>query len=132
MEKEFDSEKISQHWFLQSENDALTMDLLFENKNFHWSLFIGHIVVEKLLKSVYVKVNKSHAPFTHDLSKIASKTNLEFSEEYLDWLDTITTFNLNTRYDDYKQEFYKKCTFDYSKNWLEKIQILREWIKTKL
>jgi len=27
------------------------------------------------------------------------------TDEYSDWLDEITSFNLNARYDDYKREF---------------------------
>jgi len=44
----------------------------------------------------------------------------------------ISTFNINAPYDDYKQEFYKKCTPDYAINWFTNIKILREWIKKKL
>jgi hypothetical protein len=50
------------------------------------------------------------------------------TDEYADWLDEITSFNLNARYDDYKKEFYKLCTPDYTKNWIEKIKKIRTWI----
>jgi hypothetical protein len=32
-------------------------------------------------------------------------------------------------YDDYKKEFYKLCTPDYTRYWIEKIKIIRTWIK---
>lgn len=54
------------------------------------------------------------------------------SEDYADWLDEITTFNLNARYDDYKKEFYKLCTQEFAQNWIEKIKILRLWIREML
>ncbi len=57
---------------------------------------------------------------------------LEMSDEYADWLDEITSFNLNARYDDYKREFYNLCTYDYAKKWIEKIKIIRSWIKGML
>jgi hypothetical protein len=50
----------------------------------------------------------------------------------LDWLDAISTFNLNARYDSYKEAFYKKCTPDFTTEWIEKIKILQSWIKEKL
>ncbi|MBN2520467.1 MAG: hypothetical protein JXB17_08185 [Bacteroidales bacterium] len=62
---------------------------------------------------------------------MANIAKLNFSEEQLDWLDTITTFNLNARYDSYKQAFYKKCTPEYSCEWINKIKNIREWIKDK-
>ena len=57
---------------------------------------------------------------------------LDMSDEYSDWLDEITSFNLNARYDDFKKEFYKLCTPDYTQNWIEKIKIIRTWIKEML
>jgi HEPN domain-containing protein len=105
---------------------------LFHSKDYHWSLFIGHIVVERLLKAAVVKQISDHAPFTHDLTKLAKLTGLTFSEEYLDWLDTISTFNLNARYDSYKDAFFKKCTLGFTSEWIGKIEILQSWIKEKL
>ena len=105
---------------------------LYDSKDYHWSLFIGHIVIERLLKACVVRETKKHAPFTHDLTKLANLSGLDFTEEYLDWLDTITTFNMNARYDSYKEAFYKKCTYDFTFEWIEKIKILQSWIKEKL
>jgi len=51
---------------------------------------------------------------------------------YADWLDEITSFNLNVRYDDYKKEFFKLCTPDYAKSWINKIKIIHIWIKEML
>lgn len=124
--------KISGHWISTSDNDYQTMMNLFGSKDNHWALFMGHLVIEKLLKGKIVKNNQTHAPFTHDLRKLNKVANLDLDVEMIKWLDTITTFNLNARYDDYKQEFYRKCTDDYTKEWIEKIKSLRSWIKTKL
>lgn len=104
---------------------------LYESKDFHWSLFIGHIVIEKLLKADVVKITKAHAPFTHDLLRLSQLANLSLNAEQKDWLDTITTFNLNTRYDNYKEEFYLKCTPEFSELWMERIKTIRTWIKNK-
>ena len=49
-----------------------------------------------------------------------------------DWLDKITSFNLNARYDDYKREFYSLCSKEFTKEWIDKIKIIRSWIKQKL
>jgi HEPN domain-containing protein len=95
-------------------------------------LLLGHISTEKLLKAFYVKKNGEHAPFKHNLYRLAELIGLELSEEHADWLDEITSFNLNARYDDYKKEFYKLCTPQYTHAWIEKIKILRLWIKEKL
>jgi hypothetical protein len=45
---------------------------------------------------------------------------------------TLTTFNINARYDDYKQDFYKICTEDYTNLWISNINKYRKWIKAEL
>ena len=121
--------EIVQHWIETSEDDFNTMLTLYNSKSYCWSLFLGHISIEKLLKALYVKRFKKHAPFTHNLYRLGELIGLKMSEEYSDWLDEITSFNLNARYDDYKKEFYKLCTPDYTKNWIDKIKTIRTWIK---
>jgi HEPN domain-containing protein len=66
-------------------------------------LCFGTHLSEKLLKAVYVNKFEIHAPFTHNLYRLAEQIELELTDEYSDWLDEITSFNLNVRYDDYKK-----------------------------
>jgi HEPN domain-containing protein len=132
MADNIDMEKTFNHWISSSDKDSITMFHLYNSKDYSWSLFIGHIVIERLLKAAVVIRISDHAPFTHDLTKLAKLSQLSFSEEHLDWLDTISAFNLNARYDSYKETFYKKCTFEYTSEWIDKIKILQTWIKEKL
>jgi HEPN domain-containing protein len=127
-----DVEKIVTHWIETSNDDFYTMQTLFNSKSYGWSLFLGHISLEKLLKAIYVKRFNEHAPFTHNLYRLAELLNLDLTEEYSDWLDEITSFNLNARYDDYKREFYKTCTPEYTGRWIENIKELRTWIEKML
>jgi HEPN domain-containing protein len=127
-----DIEKIVKHWIDTSEEDYQTMLTLYNSKSYGWALFLGHISIEKLLKAYYVRKYKKHAPFIHNLYRLAELNEIELTEEYSDWLDKITSFNLNARYDDYKREFYSLCTPDFVSNWIEKIEIIRTWIKKML
>ena len=53
MENEnFDSDKIIQYWIDSSDDDFDTMMVMFETKRFNWSLFVGHFMIEKLLKAL--------------------------------------------------------------------------------
>ena len=102
-----------------------------------------------------------HAPKTHDLLYLTGKLNLEIIEEKVDrnpldlkdvekimknehtkklelteeqevTLSEITKFNLSTRYGDYKREFYNKCTDEYTKEQIAKIQEVKIWIEKML
>jgi len=132
MSSDINIEKIVKHWVDTSDGDYDTMLILYSSKSYHWALFMGHITIEKLLKAYYVKKKGEHAPFTHNLYRLAELSALELSEDQEDWLYLITTFNINARYVDYKKEFYTLCTLDFTNEWINKIKLLRQWIKERL
>ncbi|MDO9152181.1 MAG: HEPN domain-containing protein [Paludibacter sp.] len=125
-------DNIIKYWKSSSEQNYVTMCNLCSSKDYNWALFIGHLVLEKILKAIYVKQYSKHPLFTHDLLRLAKKSNLEISENHEEWLDEISTFNLNARYDNYKQDFQKRCTSEYTQIWIKRIEELRLWLINQL
>lgn len=125
-------DSIINHWREASDQNYATMQNLLNTKEYSWSLFLGHLVIEKLIKALYVKKLKTHPVFSHDLLRLVKKIEIELPDNYDEWLDTITTFNLNARYDDFKQSFYKLCTKEFSNEWISKIETLRKWLISQL
>ena len=121
--------ELSEYWITSSNGDFKTMNNLFKSRDYHWSLFIGHLVIEKLLKAYYAVVMTNDVPFTHDLLRIAEMCKLDLTNDKKDLLDLITTFNIKARYDDYKMEFYKKCTRKFTSQAVKKITEFRKWLK---
>ncbi len=108
------------------------MENLFKSKDYHWSLFIGHLALEKLLKAYYVKKKDSHVPLIHDLYRIAEQAELFLNDEQKDFLDEVTRFNISARYPDYKQKFYKKSTKEFTEKNIKKIKEFRQWLKKEI
>lgn len=105
------------------------MKNLFEDNEYSWTLFMGHLVIEKLIKAYYVKKTRRFVPpMSHDLLILCEKSGLYTNEEQKDTLDLITTFNISARYPDYKQKFYKKCTPEFTEEMIIKIEELRAWL----
>jgi HEPN domain-containing protein len=127
-----EAEKVYQYWLSSSDNDYEAMIALYQSKKYNWALFLGHIVLEKLIKAYFVKTTGTHASYTHDLRLLIRKSNMDMPEDMVLYLDVITGFNINARYDTFKEDFYKKCTAEFSSEWIEKINDLRLWIKKKL
>ena len=122
------------YWIESSDEDYNVMlDLKEKNRN-TYCLFFWQMVIEKVLKALYAKNNKGapYAPKTHDLLYLAEKLNLELTEEQEVTLNEITTFNLSTRYDDYKRAFYNKCTNEYTEEQINKIKGVKAWIEIML
>lgn len=122
------------YWIKSSDEDFVTMEILYKNKQNTWCLFIGQLIIEKLLKALYAKKNKSapYSPKSHDLLYLAEKVELELTKKQKILLDTITKFNLEARYDDYKESFRQNCTNEYVAEQIKNIKEVREWLKSLL
>ena len=124
--------KIITYWKNSSEQNYRTMQNLLESKDYNWALFLGHLVLEKLLKALFVKKHQKHSIFTHDLLRLSKKIGLQTSKDQEEWLDEISTFNINARYDNYKQDFQRLCNEEFTLFWINKIENLRLWLIKQL
>ncbi len=121
------------YWLESSENDWLSaLEIAAKNDRKHMSLFLGHLSLEKLLKAIYVKLFDQTPPFNHDLALLAEKVKLPLSDEITSELKIINEFNIQTRYPEYKNDFYKRCTKEFVDLEIKRIERLREWIKSIL
>ena len=128
--------KIDEHikyWLNSADHDLDTAESLFSAGKYAWCLFLGHLVLEKGLKAFYVKDNENRMPpKTHNLVKLAEKTTIPLNAELKLFLDEVNDFNLEVRYPEYKQEFYKTCTKKFAEEYLNKIKEHYKWIKSLL
>ena len=123
-----DKKQTIQYWLESAEDDWKVSNHLFEKGDYPYSLFFGHLTIEKILKAIYVdKLNES-PPYTHRLVFLSEKISLNLTAEQLELLETITDFNMEARYPDEKFSFKKRCTKDFSEKYLNDIQVFREWL----
>jgi HEPN domain-containing protein len=120
------------YWVESANRDYQTMINLYQSKDYHWSLFIGHLVIEKLIKALYVKNINGNPPRTHDLMRLVEKAGIATTEEQKDTLDLFTMFNINVRYPDYELLFYKKCDYDFATKNIKKMNEVRVWLLTMI
>ena len=124
-----DIEKIIKYWKKSAEKDFKTAEGLFNLKHYAPCLFFCHLSLEKLLKGLVVKDIKTHAPYIHELDKLAENIHLDFNKEQMEQLKIIATFNIRARYDDLKHSFYKKCTKKYTEKYFKISKNLYLWLK---
>ena len=128
--------KIDDHiefWLNSADHDLETAESLFSAKKFDWCLYLGHLVLEKALKAFYVKDNENRLPpKTHNLLKLAEETTVPLNDDVKLFLDEVNDFNLEVRYPEYKQEFYKTCTKEFAEEYFKKIKEHYQWIKSLL
>ncbi len=128
--------KIEDHiwyWLESAEHDWDTAENLFLAGKYDWCLFIGHLVLEKTLKAVFVQDNDNKfPPKTHNLLKLAENTKLELTEERKIFLDEINDFNLEVRYPQFKNEFHKRCTKPFTESYFNKMESTARWLRSQI
>ena len=95
---------------------------LKKNKKYSGALFFGHLVLEKALKATVVGLTKNYAPRIHDLAYLATLAKLDLSKENLLLLKQVNIFNMNTRYPDDRNNFYKICTAEFANKYYKEIE----------
>ncbi|MFH1030647.1 MAG: HEPN domain-containing protein [bacterium] len=122
-------QEIIDYWHAAGFRDWKTAQSLWELKRYDACLFFCHLTIEKLLKGLVVIKTKEPSPYIHNLEKLAHLAEITLSAETINNLRTITEFNIAGRYDDKKFAFYKKCTKNYSKKYLEISKKIIIWLK---
>lgn len=121
------------YWRDSAQHDLESAESIFDSGRYDWCLFVGHLALEKLLKAIFVDRNDNNMPpKIHNLVRLAELSQIELNDEQKTLLDKINDFNLQTRYPDYKLEFYKRCTEEYAKDYLDKIKEIYTWLESLL
>jgi len=95
------------------------------------AMFCGHLAVEKMLKGLCA-VRNIEVWREHELVKLARKSGLDatLSTDQRKDLATITSFNIEARYDDIKLRFHETCTPQFVAEWSRKITDWYKYLKT--
>ena len=133
-EKEIEFEKYDkvQYWLKSAEDDWQVSQHLFRNRDYSYSLFFGHLTIEKILKAIYVDRFDDNPPYTHRLIYLAEKASLRLSKEKMKLLEVITDFNLEARYPDEKFSFKKRCTKDFTEKYMKRIGAIKKWLANQI
>jgi len=125
------NKELIEYWIKSSDDDYDDMLSIYENKNYTLALFIGHLVIEKLIKGIYAKnnVQQPYARNQHKLLLLAEGAKIKLTEEQERKLVTFDTFNISARYEDYKNNFREKCTKEYTSEQIDNIKEMRTWLK---
>ena len=129
---EFDAEKLRNFWITEGEDALRVADHLMEKEDFSYALFFGHLALEKMLKALCVQKLKNHAPPIHNLVRLARVAKIALDEQTEDSFITITAFNIEARYPDFKMSFRKKCTKEYTSSQLDIVKRNFEWLRSYL
>jgi len=121
-----------EYWIKIAEYDLPVAEHLLESGYYVWCLFIGHLILEKILKAHYVKDTGETPPKIHDLVKLAEKTKLNLTREQTEFLLKANSYNLETRYPDYRLSAFKAYDKNYTEENFNNIREMYIWLRSLL
>lgn len=125
--------EIIAHWLTMAERDWTSVQALHQAGQYMHALFFSHLVIEKILKAHWAKDNEeSEPPRIHDLEFQYTQTDLKLSADHVDFLGVMNSWNLEGRYQDYKDKFYKRATKTYTEGKLKQVDQLRSCLLSEL
>jgi HEPN domain-containing protein len=104
------------------------MRINFKSKRNVFALFAGHLAIEKMLKGLCAAKQVTIVR-EHKLLILANNASLNLTTIQQSELLSITAFNINARYDDFKLKFHQLCTPQYTKLWVSKIEAWYKYLK---
>ncbi|KAF0140260.1 MAG: HEPN domain-containing protein [Stygiobacter sp.] len=128
-----EQQKQIEYWKKAAELDLQSaIDIYESGKNFHFSLFLCHLSIEKILKALVVKFTNDFPPKSHNLLRFAELCRIDCTDETLTLLEELSQFQLSTRYPDELFSVHKLATKEFTTNKLEEVKELSKWLTSKL
>lgn len=63
---------------------------------------------------------------------LQKKTNLNLSDEIMEFYDRLNLFHIESRYPDFKSDLEQTCTEEFTKKFLQSIKEHFQWLKLSL
>jgi len=122
------NEDYVRYWMKGAEENFASMKRVFDTGEYVWALFIGHLVIEKLLKACCARRLGADVPKIHDLTRLAKKAGIALSTEREDDLDRLTLLQTNVRYDNRRGVPTRRAQRTWAQGHIESITELRKWL----
>lgn len=129
MSKKF---KPPEEWFKQASYDLDTAKAMFGAGRYIYTIFMGHLSIEKALKGLYAEKFKEDPPKTHDLNYLCEMISLNLPEELQDFLDSLNDLSVPTRYPDELENLLKQYKKSGTGKILDQTKELLLWLKERL
>ena len=122
------------YWIDIADYDLETAEAMFSTQRWLYVAFMCHQTIEKTLKAYWCATQEDDPPYTHNHKRLATGCSLyeQMTEEQRDFLNTITTFNIEARYPEQKEEMFKMLTKHYCRAIIDETKELQQWIKDRL
>lgn len=126
------NEKLVRYWIETAEDNFASMERIFAAGEYTWALFIGHLVIEKLLKACCAKKLGKDVPKIHNLFRLAALAELDVSEKQKETFARLMVYHTKARYAEWGTQFRKVITREVAAQDLAAVKEIRQWLLDQL
>ena len=120
-----------EEWFLQAVYDLETTEYMFKGGRYFYSVFMGHLAIEKALKGLYQKRLQETPPKAHNLVYLLNKIDLKPPEFQAKFLIKLNEASVPTRYPETLELLKRDYSQAIAEDILFKSKEILEWIKSQ-
>ena len=122
------------YWLDIADYDIDTAEAMYTTERWLYVAFMCHQAIEKTLKAYWCATQPNDPPYTHNHMRLADGCGLYelMTEEQRNFLDTITSYNIEAHYPEDKQALYQRLTRQFCRQMIDETKQLQQWIKDKL
>ncbi len=127
------AEKI-EYWLGIADYDLDTAEAMYSTGRWLYVAFMCHQVIEKTLKAYWCATQEDEPPYIHNHKRLADGCGLysRMSMEQKDFLNTVTTYNIEARYPESKDALARKLDKEACLFIIDNTKTLQTWIKEQL
>lgn len=120
------------YWIAITEKDQQVMILLYKNREFVYSLFFAHLILEKYCKALWVKNNVGNVPpKTHNILKLLEESKVEVDNDTKKFIARLSVYQLEGRYPQFKNALYNTTSQEKADYFMNEFEKFKSWL-TKL
>ena len=122
------------YWLDIADGDLEVAEDLYKTQRWLYVAFMCHQVVEKTLKAYWSAKREDIPPYIHNHKRLAEGCGLyeQMSEDQKDFINAISTYNIQARYPEYKNQLAQILNQRQCRYILDTTKELQSWIKNKL
>lgn len=117
------------NWIKTSDYDIVTAQAMFQSRRYVYVIFMCHLSVEKLLKSIVCRLTKKVPPKTHDLFLLIKLADLKLPQGFQLLIAHLNTASIPTRYPEDITKLTKQYNRHTAERYLDETKRFLKWLK---
>lgn len=119
----------TREWLKQSDNDIRAADIMFQNRQNMYAIFMAHLSIEKSLKGLYVLRLDKEAPRIHNLILLVETIGLDMPPDLYEFVVEINRMSIVTRYPDDLNRMNRQYNRKVIDGMMKKCREVLKWLK---